>query len=97
MRIIASAANRVSSAIRQCWGFDCMYNVGDDVAWDGWARGDSQRHVYVYYLPGTLTERLSRALAGRRAPNVTVVASRARNHDWVPLTHFAERLAATRT
>ncbi|HMP79362.1 MAG TPA: DUF2272 domain-containing protein [Pirellulaceae bacterium] len=93
MRDIAAAHNLVASRIRECWGFDSMYNRGHDRFWAEWASNRPGSRVFVYYLPGTQTQALSVSLANMRVPNVRVVASRARGHSLVPVAHLAERIA----
>lgn len=98
MRLLARGADRYAASIRECWGFDCLYvhqhrpTAGDAEAWAGWAQQHPQSRLFIYYLGKTKTEFESKLLQGKSLPNVSVEASRARNHDWVPITHWAQRL-----
>jgi hypothetical protein len=93
MRKVALGRDRAVAAIRECWGFDCTYNGGDDTLWAGWARARPGARLYIYYIPDTQTARLALSLQRQGGPNVTVTASRARGgHNWVPLAHWRERV-----
>lgn len=93
MRQIAQAANAASPRVTECWGFDSLYNSGDDAFWANWGRTRPQSRAYFYYIPGSQTQRLARLLASRRAPNVAVLAAATAVHNAVPATHLAQRLA----
>lgn len=92
MRTLALGSDRAALRIRECWGFDCTYNVGDDTLWARWARSRQGARVFIYYLPNTPTARLAKSLAAQQAPNVFVAPSKAKNHSLVPITHWRERL-----
>jgi hypothetical protein len=92
MRLIANSNSRFASSICELWGFDCTYNRGDDHEYSNWARGASQRRVYVYYLPNTRTAALSLSLERLKVPNVSVIPSPAGGHNAVPLYHWSERV-----
>jgi hypothetical protein len=97
MRLIVSAQNQLSSSIRECWGFDCTYGArirpDDATFWSAWARQDPSRRLFVYYQQSTSNQ--SQKLQGRQVPNIVVEHSNARNHNWVPRTHFLPRLTST--
>src|ERR1700740_1318162 len=59
MRQIAGKAQRYSNQIRECWGFDCLYNRGDDTFWRAWAKSRPDAKLYVYYLDSTLPNSVS--------------------------------------
>jgi hypothetical protein len=87
------ALNKELSAIkiRECWGFDCLYNGGDPDLWETWAAQHPQSRLFVYYLRST--ERLSQKLEAKQLPNVVIERSqRSRGHNWVPLSHWRERI-----
>ena len=92
MRQLALSHDRYAANIRECWGFDCTYNRGDDNVWAGWARSHPSNRVFIYYLPNTQTQILSASLQQMNVSNAIVRASNARSHEWVPVTHWAERL-----
>lgn len=90
MRQLAMSSQASAARIRECWGFDCLYGSSDPEAWEGWARRNPSARLFVYYLGSTA--KLSTTLAAKRLPNVFVEQSRARDHFWVPITHWKERL-----
>jgi hypothetical protein len=94
MRTIANGSDRLASQIRECWGFDCLYNTGDASIWTRWAKADPGfRRLYVYFLGSTVTQ--STLLANARVLNVTVEKSTARGgHNWVPIEHWKDRIQA---
>jgi hypothetical protein len=92
MRQLAVGRDRYASQIRECWGFDCTYNRGDDTVWAQWARSHANARLYIYYMANTQTQPLSLSLKRQNVPNVFVERSTARGHDWVPITHWRERL-----
>ena len=92
MRRLATGNDRYATLIRECWGFDCTYNTGDDTLWAQWARSHPQSRLYIYYLANTRTERLSLSLKRKNVPNVFVKASSANGHNLVPIAHWRERI-----
>ncbi|HZB43732.1 MAG TPA: peptidoglycan-binding domain-containing protein [Pyrinomonadaceae bacterium] len=94
MRQLALSNQRYTPQIKECWGFDSTYNRGDDTEWARWARSRPEVGVYIYYVAGSRTEALAVGLKRQKAPNVFVVPSPERRHNWVPLTHWRERIAA---
>jgi hypothetical protein len=90
MRQLAIGADAAASRIRECWGFDCLYNSGDESLWPKWARARPSNRLFVYYL-GSTAQR-SQALARQRVSNIFVARSTARAHDWVPIEHWSTRL-----
>ena len=92
MRQLAGGQDRVLGQLRECWGFDCTYNRGDDVFWAGWARARPNARVYIYYISGSKTAPLAESLGEMRVPNAIVQRSRDKRHNYVPITHWQERL-----
>jgi hypothetical protein len=92
MRRLAGGRDRAAALIRECWGFDCTYNKGDDVFWAGWGKARPGAKVHIYYIAGSPTAPLAEKLARAAPPNVVVQASREKRHNYVPVTHFEERL-----
>ncbi len=90
MRTLADGKDRFAASIRECWGFDCLYNKGDADIWARWARVHPQSRLFIHHKKSTRFQ--SDLLKGKSLPNVSVEWSRARNHDWVPITHWAQRL-----
>jgi hypothetical protein len=92
MRRLATGNDRYAALIRECWGFDCTYNTGDDTLWAQWGKSHPQSRLYIYYRANTSTERLSLSLKRKNVPNVFVQASAAKGHNLVPITHWRERI-----
>ena len=95
MRQLAGGQDRALTQLRECWGFDCTYNRGDDAFWAGWARARTNAKVYIYYIAGSPTAPLAESLRNMRVPNAIVQTSRDRRHNYVPMTHWQERLQGT--
>jgi peptidoglycan hydrolase-like protein with peptidoglycan-binding domain len=92
MRQLAGGRNKALAQIRECWGFDCTYNRGDDVFWAGWAGARPNTKVYIYYILRSPTAPLAEALRNRRVPNAIVQPSRDNRHNYVPVAHWQERI-----
>jgi hypothetical protein len=94
MLTLANGSSASTRMIRECWGFDSMYNRGSDRSWGVWADRNPGSRLFVYYLAGTQTAPLSESLSRLRKRNVQVIRSGAGVHDLVPVHHLTERLAA---
>jgi hypothetical protein len=92
MRQLALSSQQSITRLRECWGFDCTYNQGDDTLWSQWARSHPSARLFIYYIARTQTARLSLALARIAPQNVTVAATSTRSHGAVPRTHWRERI-----
>ena len=92
MRALAGGSDKALANLRECWGFDCTYNSGDDVFWAKWARSRPSARSYFYYIKNSPTARLSEALRDKRVPNAIVLPSKDNRHNYVPITHWRERL-----
>lgn len=92
MRQLAGGKDRVLARVRECWGFDCTYNRGDDAFWAGWAGARPNARVYIYYISRSKTAPLAESLRNKRVPNVVVQPSKEARHNYVPITYLQERL-----
>jgi len=98
MKVLALSNQRSTPLIRECWGFDCMYNCGDGLAWAGWVNSNPNVKLYNYYLntPKSGTRVESKVLQSQNQPNVTVVAlplpGQSISHDQVPITFWLPRI-----
>ncbi len=92
MRALANGSDKALANLRECWGFDSTYNTGDDVFWANGARSRPTARCYFYYVKNSPTARLSEALRDKRVPNAIVLPSRNNRHNYVPITHWRERL-----
>jgi flagellum-specific peptidoglycan hydrolase FlgJ len=92
MRQLAGGSDRALVRLRECWGFDCTYNQGDDDFWAVWARAHPNANVYIYYIAGSPTARLAESLRSKRVPNAMVQSSKDRRHNYVPVTYWTERI-----
>jgi hypothetical protein len=92
MRQLAMGKNRYASHIKECWGFDCLYFTGDENLWAQWASSRPDARLFVHYQSST-RER-SEKLKQKKVPNIYISISAAKGHNWVPIHHWQERLAA---
>jgi outer membrane protein OmpA-like peptidoglycan-associated protein len=95
MRSIAGKSQINGKLIKECWGFDCLYNKGDEDFWAAWAKSRPDAKVYIHYGNGG-TETRSELLRRKRVANVFVEGSTSLAHNMVPITHWQKRLAAAR-
>jgi hypothetical protein len=98
MRKLARSKHRYSPFIRECWGFDCMYNSDDADEWSKWARQNPKAKLYNYYIRGTPTRIQSEALP--KLPNISVMPLNNRPyrsdlHHWVPIIYWRTRIERT--
>jgi Uncharacterized protein conserved in bacteria (DUF2272)/Mannosyl-glycoprotein endo-beta-N-acetylglucosaminidase/Putative peptidoglycan binding domain len=92
MRKLAGGNDKALASLRECWGFDCTYNGGDDSFWANWARKRPNAKCYFYYIKGSQTAALSESLSGKRVPNAVVQPAKDSRHNYVPITHWLERI-----
>jgi hypothetical protein len=95
MRRLALGSHRYADNIRECWGFDSLYDTVDPELWARWARSRPDARLFIYYLAST--EKLSKKLKDKQLPNVSVERSTARSapgHCWVPIEHWRHRIQA---
>jgi hypothetical protein len=92
MRRIAGGNDKALTNLRECWGFDCTYNGGDDSFWANWAKARPSARCYIYYIKGSPTAKLAESLRSKRVVNAIVLPSRDGRHNYVPITHWKERL-----
>jgi hypothetical protein len=92
MRQLAGGRGQALAQLRECWGFDCTYNAGDDSFWAGWARSRPKDKVYIYHVSGSQTSPRAESLRKMNIPNAIVLPSRDRRHDYVPIAHWQERI-----
>lgn len=95
MRQIANTPQKYLDKIQQFWGFDCLYNKGDEQAWFNWARSNADKKLFIRYGNGGTAEK-SRKLKvmARRLSNVSVDGSESLGHNQVPITHWTNFLRA---
>lgn len=92
MRRLAGGADKALTNLRECWGFDCTYNRGDDTFWAGWARKTPRGKCYFYYIKGSPTASLAEGLRDKSVANAIVQPSAERRHNYVPIAHWLERI-----
>jgi hypothetical protein len=90
MRIIARGTRKYAGNLRECWGFDCMYNWPDPTEWPDWARSNPDKRLFVYWA--STTQRLSKAIEAKAAPNIMVQQSSTNEHNRVPITYWKQRI-----
>lgn len=98
---LANSKNSSAANVRECWGFDSLYNSSDVMPWRQWAAQDaSGRQFYSYYrigLPKLNSESLRKNARGKLQPlpNVHPLAVTGRDHFQMIRPALRERLAAT--
>ena len=93
MRQIATTAQDYTPNLRQCWGFDCLYNGGDDSFWTTWAKANAYKQLKVRYgNGGTESQSLSLKRMASNLANVNVYGTTATLHNKVPVTYWYEFL-----
>jgi hypothetical protein len=92
MRKLALSGSRYADKIKECWGFDSLYNSSDVKYWLQWAQRNSGASFYSYYYD-KLPTRNSRNLEGR-APNIYPIESTIKNHYKLVRVCLRERLEA---
>lgn len=101
MRVLATSGNRYAALIKEVWGFDSTYSIAgnaDSNGWAAWARAHPQSRLFIYYLRNPSpksTQPQALRLRKLALPNVSVIASNAKGHYWVPIQHWGERLAGS--
>lgn len=99
MRYIALSKASYAGKIRECWGFDCTYNTGDDTGWAQWAKMNPASRVYIYYIANSKTAPLATSLQThakrQKLSNVFVARSSTGDHNRVPITYWTNRIKAT--
>lgn len=97
MLSIALGHRAYENRIKQCWGFDCLYNDADPRQWADWARTHPDATLSVHYGNGGTAPRSMRlaAIASREhLLNVRVSGSTSTVHHTVPIHYWSERLRA---
>lgn len=89
---MAGDTDKALASLRECWGFDCTYNGGDDTFWSGWARKRPSAKCYFYYIKRSQTAALSESLRNMGVANALVQQSKGSRHNYVPITHWLERI-----
>jgi hypothetical protein len=93
MRQLASTRQRYTARIRECWGFDCLYNRGDEQIWMDWAKQRPNAKLYVHYGNGGTAKRSENLkYLARNLPNIAVEGSTRLGHNLVPITHWRNRI-----
>ncbi|HYI94833.1 MAG TPA: penicillin-insensitive murein endopeptidase [Bryobacteraceae bacterium] len=90
MRMAATRGGKYSAKIRECWGFDCLYDGVDAAAWSAWAKSHPKSKLYFYWKD-TKTWPNARKLDAMKLPNLRVTKSD-KGHMHVPIRYWKERL-----
>lgn len=93
MRTLALSGGRYSKLIKECWGFDCTYNGGDDSLWAQWAKSHHDSKLFIYYIRGSQTAIQAESLKRKRVANVFVLPATV-SHNHIPNKYWRERLQA---
>jgi hypothetical protein len=96
MRAIATLKPSTDSYvthIRECWGFDCLYNTGDAKEWENWAKTYPKSQLFIYYRnkrdSGTKIQ--SELLKSQKLGNVCVQCTDT-GHCSIPGKYWKERI-----
>jgi len=91
MRRIATAYPQQPylSNIKQLWGFDCLYNNGDEKAWLTWAQQNGTRTLLIRYGSGGTADksRNLKTMAVNQS-NIDVDGVVTTPHNYVPKTYW---------
>jgi peptidoglycan hydrolase-like protein with peptidoglycan-binding domain len=90
MRYTALYGGKHSTKIRECWGFDCLYDGSAASNWSSFAKAHPDAKLYFYWHD-TKTLPQVRALEKAKLANVTVKKSD-KGHMYVPIRYFKERV-----
>ncbi len=98
MLAVATQLVKYRDNLKECWGFDCMYNDGYDSAWANWAASRPSAALYIHFADGTanLSQKLASAAKAKDLMNVYVGRSTTNDHYRVPITHWRERISGSR-
>ena len=94
-RLLLDGFDTYKSKVVQCWGFDCTYNAGVGKDYFDWASTHPNGKMYVYYQPGTGTEKealILKSKAQAAGLKNVFVTSTSVGHNNVPVTFFRERV-----
>jgi hypothetical protein len=90
MRYTALYGGKYTANIRECWGFDCLYDGAAAANWSSFAKAHPKSKLYFYWYDGKTLPQV-RALERAKLANVTVKRSE-KGHMYVPLRYFKERV-----
>jgi len=90
MRMLAVSSNRSAGKIKECWGFDSLYNRSDVKPWLKWAKDNPNAKLYNYFYTKLPTYN-SRRLEGK-ASNVFPIKSNIKDHFELVKYYLRERL-----
>lgn len=97
MRQLALSKQRYVDNIRQCWGFDCLYNDGDETLWVDWAKANPSKRLFIDYGNGGTAARSERLRTNAKfVPNISVTGSDTFDHNHVPMRTWEKRLRSTK-
>jgi len=89
MRHIANSSQQYVDKIQQCWGFDCLYNTGDEDAWMKWAKQNGTKMLFVRYGDGgTDGKSLHLQKMAAKQSNIDVDGRTSTHHNEVPKTYW---------
>jgi hypothetical protein len=92
MRLLVSLSDRAVSKVRECWGFDCLYGKAIDDSWLKWAKDNPRVTLYIHYGNGGTG--ISSEKLRDKLPNICIQGDFNLEHNFVPITHWKNRLQA---
>jgi hypothetical protein len=96
MRRVALGKHPYANQIRECWGFDCLYEGDDPEQWADWADHHRNAKLFIHHLDST--KKHSNDLKDKSCSNVFVERSTTKKdpgHCWVPKEHWRQRAQAS--
>jgi hypothetical protein len=95
MRAIATHPQTYLSNVKEFWGFDCLYNTGDEQSWLAWAAANGGKKLFIRYGAGgtdAKSENLKKLAAG--VANIDVAGNISTHHNDVPSTYWQSFMRA---
>jgi hypothetical protein len=92
-REIAAGGDRALMSLRECWGFESLYQDADLTFWPTWARAHRDNRLLLFFRPHNSPDNAKMVqrcefLGALGFPNVRATLSDAASHMLVPLTHW---------
>jgi hypothetical protein len=95
MRQIANSSQTYVTNIKQLWGFDCLYNRGDEQAWMTWAQQNGKKMLFIRYGDGgTAAKSINLQTMAVNQSNIDVDGKTYTHHNDVPKTYWYDFLSS---
>ena len=92
-REIAGGGDRALLNLRECWGFESLYQDADLTFWPTWARAHQNKRLLLFFRPHNSPDNANMVqrcelLGSLGLSNLLATHSNAPSHMMVPLTHW---------